>query len=228
MSTTAHPQTESAEHNPSPEPTGRLIGLGGRMRAGKDAVGDYLAQEHGFEKMGMSDALNDALLKLNPYVPVETEFEFWTGYGTEEQESAGKVYDWVPYAELHEEVGYVEAKKNPEVRRLLQALGTEVGREMLGENVWVEIAEKKILEHWRSGRDVVITALRFPNELEMLERLGGTSVWIERPGEETSMGELSEHASENSVEPKDFDYVLMNDGTLDQLYRKVEKRLIVR
>ena len=49
----------------------RLIGLGGKLRAGKDAVGDYLEEKHDFVKLGMSDALNDALLKLNPYIPTE-------------------------------------------------------------------------------------------------------------------------------------------------------------
>ena len=89
----------------------RLIGLGGKLRAGKDAVADYLEEHHDFVKMGMSDALNDALLKLNPYIPTE------------------RIYadgEWVVpagihrYQDLYDEVGYVEAKKNPEVRRLLR------------------------------------------------------------------------------------------------------------
>ena len=220
----------------------RLIGLGGKLRAGKDAVADYLEEHHDFVKMGMSDALNDALLKLNPYIPTE------------------RIYadgEWVipagihRYQDLHDEVGYVEAKKNPEVRRLLQMLGTEVGRDMISENVWTDIAEKRVREHWANGKSVVITALRFPNELDMLERLGGITAWVERPDAQrlsnssesqdagvtpestTEAGRSSHraihaHASENSVSANDFQEVIVNDADLDALYEKVEKQLLDR
>lgn len=203
--------------------TGKLIGLGGKLRAGKDAVGDYLEEKHGYVKLGMSDALNEALLKLNPYIHLEP---------------GHPLGEFVLYKFLHDAVGYVEAKKNPEVRRLLQVLGTEVGREMIDPDVWVRIAEKKILRLWENGKSVVITAMRFPNEIEMLERLGGLSVWVERPdelrlqahstGADNAPLSVLAHASETSVSADDFSYVLMNDGTLEQLYRKVEKRLVER
>lgn len=200
----------------------RLIGLGGKLRAGKDAVADYLSETHGFRAMGMSDALNDALLTLNPWVAL-TETTFFTGSGWR---------NFIPYRELHAEVGYVEAKKIPEVRRLLQVLGTEVGREMFDPDVWAHIAEKRIRSYLADGRDVVITAVRFPNEVEMINRLGGLTVWVERPEtaryEGVGSTESASHQSENSVGPDDFAYVLTNDGTLDALYRRVEKRLIRR
>lgn len=221
----------TAEHNPSLKPAGRLIGLGGKLRAGKDVVGDYLAREHGFEKMGMSDALNEALQRIGPDGPwIRLDFDVYPVRPWERSVRRGKYFkgDFVRYRELLDAVGYVEAKRHQDVRAYLQGLGTEVGREMIGEDVWSEIARKKISRLLESGRSVAITATRFLNELDMVRSLGGLTVWIERPGEETSMGELSEHASENSVSAEDFDYVLMNDGTLDQLYRKIEKRLIVR
>lgn len=195
-----------------------LIGLGGKLRAGKDAIGDYLEENHDYVKLGMSDALNEALLKLNPIIPTGKHWE--AGYE-----------HYMTYQDYHGAHGYVEAKKNPEVRRLLQVLGTEVGREMIDPDVWVRIAEKKIREHWEAGRNVVITAMRFPNEIEMLERLGGFSVWVERPtadrlgdtqGDKVQIGA---HASENSVSEIDFQFTLLNDSTLDALYTKVEEVL---
>lgn len=220
----------------------RLIALGGKLRAGKDAVGDYLESRYGYVKLGMSDALNEALLKMNPWIDIETV--------TDHGDTKVTLLSTERYRDLHDAVGYVEAKKNPEVRRLLQVLGTEVGRDMIDQDVWVKIAEKKILELWSQGKDVVITAIRFPNELDMVSRLGGLSVWIEREDSlrinskavESSEGlpvpengdkalridssPISAHASENSVSASQFQYVLSNDGTLDQLYRKVDKRLV--
>lgn len=184
-----------------------LIGLGGKLRAGKDAVGDYLEEHHGYTKLGMSDALNEALLALNPYIPLV--------------ELGGQS---VRYRDLHDRVGYVEAKKHPEVRRLLQILGTEVGREMIDPDVWVNIAVRRITELRQAGVPVVITAVRFPNEVEMIRRLGGTTVWIERPTEARTdaQGDILTHASETSVSEELFDTVIHNDSTLDRLYGLVE------
>ena len=50
----------------------------------------------------------------------------------------------VTYREAIEERGYTEAKAEfPEVRRLLQVFGTEVGRDLFGENVWVDIMKRE-------------------------------------------------------------------------------------
>lgn len=211
---------------------GKLIGLGGELRAGKDEAADRLVEKHGYVKMGMSDVLNEALLKLNPWIEVP---------GGREEFSILK-----RYSEFHDAVGYVEAKKNPEVRRLLQVLGTEVGRDMIDPDVWVNMAEARIRNYWARGKDVVITAMRFPNELEMLKRLGGHSVWIDRSASERleSFGEvdtpgkgvegaesgtegatvgITGHASETSVNADMFTWTLTNEGTLDELYTKVDK-----
>lgn len=201
--------------------TGRLIGLGGLLRSGKDALADYLVEHHGYVKMGMSDALNEALLALNPWIPVDQPIS----------------HPMVPvvllhpgvhrYQDLHDAVGYVEAKKNPEVRRLLQVLGTEVGREMIHPDVWVNAAEKKIRGHWEAGRPVVITAMRFPNEIAMLDRLGGLSVWVDRDEELRLAGSEAvptAHASENSVTRDMFRVQIQNNGTLEELHA-VARRL---
>jgi hypothetical protein len=191
-------------------PRGELIGLGGKLRAGKDAVADYLVENKNFVKLGMSDALNEALLKLNPWIPYTVE--------------AHPDINRIRYADLHEWEGYVEAKKNPEVRRLLQVLGTEVGRDMIDQNVWVNLAEKRIRQHWAEGKNVVITAMRFPNELEMVQRLSGTNVWVNRPSEAHSASEstIHAHASENSVTQDDFELTIENTGTLEDLYNWTE------
>ncbi len=195
-----------------------LIGLGGRLRAGKDAVGDYLEEKHGYTKLGMSDALNEALLALNPWIPSTVPHSI--------VKDGNEYYypRFERYVDLHAKVGYVEAKKNPEVRRLLQALGTEVGRNMISPSVWVDIAERKIQELRAQGKPVVITAVRFPNEVDMVNRLGGTTVWIERDTEARGASDevINAHASETSVQAYMFEYVIGNHGTLEELGENVE------
>lgn len=195
------------------QPKGQLIGIGGLLYAGKDAVADYLVERYSWNKRGMSDPLNDALLALNPQVGINARPAQLDGH---------LVGEFITYQRLYEEVGYVEAKKNPEVRRLLQALGTEVGRNMIDENVWVDVAAREIEKRRTAGQDVIITGMRFPNELDMIRRLGGHLWWVSRPGVEGGQGTLAVHASESSVGPDDFDTTILNVGDLDDLYEAVE------
>lgn len=185
--------------------TARLIGLGGKLRSGKDAVADHLVETYGFVKIGMSDALHEAMLVLDPIVEVEQGWD----YG-----------EAVRYSTLIAVDGYVEAKKRPEVRRLLQQLGTEVGRDMIDENVWVDIIARKINVHLTAGTSVAVTGLRFLNELTMVRTFAGQAWWIDRPGLEPA--QASTHASENGVTGSLFDRTIVNDGTLEDLYAKVD------
>lgn len=201
-----------------------VIGLGGKLRAGKDVVADHLVQEHGFVKVGMSDALHEAMLAIDPFVPVPiamTRVRRWMFSLLFRRED--EVLDFERYSALCARLGYVEAKAIPEVRRLLQNLGTEVGRNMIGENTWVNITARKVDDHLGIDRPVVVTGIRFPNEVAMIRQFAGVTVWVDRPG--LAGGSASGHASENSVDASLFDEVLLNDGTIERLTERVDELL---
>lgn len=196
-----------------------LIGIGGPLRAGKDEFANVLVREYGFTKLGMSDVLRDALVALNPLVRLEADAPVRLPDG-----SALAVTE-IRAAWLIELVGYTAAKKVREVRRLLQVLGTEVGRNMLGEDVWVNAMELRIdaldrewvtLHPGRESSDhrIVVTGIRFDNELEMIENLGGESLYISR---REALAAKATHASELSIYPSDFSCQVHNDGTLEEL-----------
>lgn len=168
-----------------------LIGIGGHYRSGKDTFAELL-QEHlrPLTITGFSAPLREAVSRLNPYVE-----------------------PGVRYLDLEAERGFIGAKAHPEVRRLYQALGTDVGRNIIGEDCWVDIAQSRIAALRGTGVNVAITGVRFPNELGMVKRLGGVTVWIERKVERN----LSGHASELSLTSGAFDVVIGNDGTLEDL-----------
>lgn len=197
-----------------------VIGLGGLLTAGKDVVADHLVDKYGFVKMGMSDPLADALYVLNPRILIRGESEI-----VKEQFVFDQIYS---YQDIIDVVGYVEAKTIPEVRSWLQKLGTEVGRDMLGKNIWVDAAEKKIRIAAGLGRNVVITGIRFPNELEMINDLNSIytrslSVWVERDTARNTS--TSQHASEGSVRPDQFDCTLINDKDIPALHKATDDLL---
>ena len=181
--------------------TGRLIGIGGYAGTGKDAVATILEDSHGFYGTFMSQPLNAALCRLNPQVEVRR----------------GEVFR---YVDLINQLGYTKAKELPEVRRLLQAMGTEVGRDMFGQTIWVDLMEQTLAAH-KPDDDVVVTGIRFPNEASMIRELGGELWWVYRPG----YGPVNSHSSDNTLSLRHFDRVVVNDGTLEDLEQLVTKML---
>lgn len=177
-----------------------LWGLGGYAMSGKDATADYLVS-CGWSKRYMSCALEQALLKVNPWIKTETDdsclFE--------------------RYEKLHARVGYDESKKNADVRAGLQCLG-DVGRDLMDEDVWVDAAFSKVDKDRAAGFDVSCTGIRYPNELRAVKGRKGVLVWVDRPG----YGPVNGHSSDNSLCSDDFDFVLLNDGTLEDLYKKID------
>ena len=173
-----------------------LIGFGGYASSGKDAAVDVLV-EQGFKRTYMSKPLEQALLALNPQIVFE----------------GNPSPNWMLYADLHAEVGYEASKRDPEVRRLLQRLGTEVGRKLFGENVWVDKMRTEVCEVLDAGGKIAVTGIRFRDEANAIRELGGRLVWVSRPG----YGPVNGHSSDNTLGPDDFDEVIVNDGTLDDL-----------
>lgn len=183
-----------------------LIGLGGYAYAGKDAFADVLEKNLGWYKTYMSKALRESLEVLNPIV----DMDFYTG--------SVKITRFKDIVDL---LGYEKAKENREVRALLQRMGTEVGRKMFSEDFWLDLCFKDAVKQLEAGRNVVITGIRYPNELFAIQSLSGTSVWITRPENHA----VNEHSSDNSLTPEDFDYTFKNEGTLEDLETTVPEFL---
>lgn len=210
-------------------PEGIVVGLGGYLRSGKDTVADYLVSEYGFVKMGMSDPLHEMMMEFNPFIEV-TDVEFcdddrfvalndYTNNAAHSAEYRILSYGWmISYSGLTEALGYVEAKKIKGYREALQKFGTDVVRNMIDENTWVKLAQKRIREQTEQGKNVVMTAIRFKNEVRLMHKVDAATLWINRPG----TGGESMHASENNVSYKDFGSVVENDDTLDRLYSEVD------
>lgn len=183
------------------KPRVQAIGLSGYARSGKDTVGEFLIANHGFKRVSFADPMREALELLNPSI----EFH---GYWTNLQTALGAV-------------GWEQLKsESSEIRPLLQRFGTEVGREMFGQNFWVDLAISRIPD----GSKVVFTDVRFPNEADAVSVLGG-EVWrIERPGTKAA----NAHISETALDSYGFDLIIWNDADLSHLYATVEAQMEIK
>ncbi len=96
-------------------------------------------------------------------------------------------------------------------RRLMQTLGTEWGRQCVGEDVWLQL--------WLSGASTdkrcIADDVRFPNEAQAIRDLGG-EVWVV-VRDVASTAETLSHASEGALDGFAFDKYIFNTGTLAEL-----------
>jgi hypothetical protein len=177
----------------------QYIGLHGFAGAGKDTVAKIL-EKYGYTRVAFGDKLREALYVLNPLV----------------EEGYGGVEYRVQY--LVDKYGWDSVKRNsPEVRRLLQVLGTEVGREMIDQNVWVNSVFKALEE----DKKYVFTDVRFVNEHQAIDSRLGLLVKIDRPG----VGPVNDHKSDKGLPDPWFDASIVNDGTIEDLNTKVREIL---
>jgi hypothetical protein len=181
-----------------------IVGLAGYATAGKDSAADALVERAGFVKIAFADSLRACAVALDPIVGhqvVEEEYE---------PGRFGPVVTPIRYTEAIDRHGYIEAKaRYPELRRTLQRLGTEVGREIIGPDVWVDATFNLLGE---SG-DVAIADMRFPNEAKAVKARGGIAVRVDRPG----VGPANDHPSEMALDDWPFDARVGNGSTLEAL-----------
>ncbi|MFF3691999.1 hypothetical protein [Streptomyces sp. NPDC002221] len=187
---------------PAGEP--RLIGLAGAAGAGKDEVGRALAAK-GWKRRAFADKVRDFLYAMNPVLP--------------DEEDAG-AYSLAAEVDAF---GWDEVKKYPGVRALLQRCGTEAGRHILGPDVWVNALFQGEGE-WDAP--VVITDVRFPNEAQAVKDRGGLVVQVRRPQQILIHG--ADHISENALKGWDFDVIVLNTGTIEDLHKSATCLLSTR
>lgn len=174
-----------------------VIGITGRKRSGKSTLARQLVQRHGFVEKSFATPLKEAALALNPIVD----------YGL-----GNPAFGVIRLATVVKRHGWEYAKDHyPEVRRTLQRLGTDVVRNRLGANVWVDLAGP-----WPQPSPTVLADCRFDNEARRIRESGGIVVEVVRPGLETGDG----HASEAGISSHLIACRVVNDGTPEQLYER--------
>lgn len=200
-----------------------LIALHGEQGAGKDATAEILVRKHGFTRFAFADRLKQMCEALNPVVTYEVDPRLvaeMTRY------TASQCDEWptlrvVRLKDVVDRVGWDQAKRDyPEVRRTQQYLATEVVRDYVSENFWVDEVERGL----RGCQRAVITDLRFPSEYDMVQRLGGVVWWVLRPNNPHRQAHAA-HRSE-AWHPPVYREVVNDGGDLDQLADTVRESLL--
>jgi len=179
-----------------------MIGISGRARSGKDTVGEYLRNNHGFVTYAFADPIKKAASEM---------FGIPLNYFYEDNLKETVIQDW----------GF-----SP--RQIIQKLGTEAGREIFRDDIWIKRAEvewdnftfhnkKSIEKNMSYYNGMAFTDVRFENEASMIRNNGGIIMHIKKD----NVAHVSHHKSEDGIEIKDGDVTINNNKTIKELYDNV-------
>jgi hypothetical protein len=161
-----------------------IIGLSGFIGCGKTTAAMYLVENHGFKRVRFAGPLKAMMAAL----------------GLSQEEIDGN---------LKEQPCDLLGGKTP--RWAMQSIGTEWGRHMMDENIWVNA--------WRRACGdyplIVTDDVRFPNEAEAIKAAGGMLVRVVRHEQKDRLV----HASEK----QDFrcDTTIHNLTSISELHQRL-------
>lgn len=197
-----------------------IIGLVGFIGSGKGTVGDILEQR-GFIKDSFAKPLKDACSVMFG----------WPRELLEGDTEVSRKWREEPDIYWSEKFG---RKFTP--REALQLMGTEAGRDVFHKDLWVI----SLLNRAR-GRDVVVTDVRFKNEIQYIQDNGGVVIRVKRGEDPNWCEQLSKieletertkfmqfehiHKSEWDWVGCEFNYTIDNNGSIQDLGKEVERVL---
>jgi hypothetical protein len=208
-----------------------IVGFVGFIGCGKGMAGDYLKFTHNYQKDSFAKPLKDA---------VSIIFN-WDRDLLEGETTESRKWREQPDEYWSKKLGYPVIP-----RQVLQKMGTEAGRNIFGYDLWIASFEARWLKN--NKPNLVITDVRFPNEIHSIRSLGGKVIRIKRgPDPEwyhdvyallssnndadkhvvetwSKQGKIP-HMSEVAWIGSSFDYTLHNDSTTVEFQENLERIL---
>lgn len=203
-----------------------IIGFVGFIGSGKDTAADYLVNFHGFRRDSFANSLKDAISNVFGWDRTLME-----GRTKESREWREQVDEW-----------WSSRLNIPNLtpRWVMQYWGTEVCRQGFHDDIWIASVENRM----RKTKDnIVISDVRFPNEIDAIHNAGGLVIRIKRGDDPewyqdaanvnagpTNMSwaisrnkiqELKIHASETSWVGFNIDKTIENNGSIDDLFKEL-------
>jgi hypothetical protein len=200
-----------------------VVGFVGFIGSGKGAAGDILC-ERGYVKESFAKGVKD----------VAAHMFGWNRHLLEGDTDTSRQWRETPDTFWSEKFG-----RDFTPREALQKMGTEVGRDVFHQDFWVLQMENRLRFH---DNPIVITDVRFPNEIDWIRKVGGKVFEIQRgsippwykllmatyPEKDkltrwTMMSDYDVHFSEWAWVGCKMDATIKNNGTLEDLTSAIER-----
>ena len=199
-----------------------IIGLVGWIGSGKNTVANILTEQHKFDADSFAAPLKDAVAHIFNW-PRKT-LEGDTDHSRHFRECVDQW--WQSKLNI----------KNFTPRLALQIVGTELFREHFHHKIWLDSLEHRYIAGGQ--KPTIITDCRFRNELAFVKQMGGFTIRVKRGDDphwtelakqaqegdafaEQQLSDIGIHASEWDHTGILVDFIIENNGTLEQLTDKV-------
>jgi hypothetical protein len=186
-----------------------LIGITGKIGAGKSLCADYLTSQYGYEEYCFATPLKQIASVFG-----FTHQQLW---GTQEEKLLIHPY-WKVSG-----------------RTFLQILGTNLFRQHFSSvfsaalpewnmqnSIWIECFKRKY-EAEKNLKKFVVSDVRFKDEAKAIKDLGGTLIRIYRPSSEDNKGQETLHISENEINEIEVDYEILNNSSKEHVFEMLQK-----
>ena len=174
----------------------RLISFSGKEGSGKTFCADFLCARYGFVKVKMAKPIKDMIRTL----------------GLNDNHIEGHLKD-VPCDLLD--------GRTP--RWAMQSLGTEWGRSLISENLWLNRWATIVQQNLNMNSSVVVDDTRFPNELNKVRELRGVIIGLKRNAT-NDVSHSSEFSAWDELKP---DFMIDNDESWDEFNLEMKMRSIM-
>lgn len=207
-----------------------IVGFCGFIGSGKDTAADYLINFHGFRRDSFANSLKDAISQI---------------FGWDRVLLEGRTKEAREWREEPDEWWSNRLGKPITPRWILQYWGTEVCRQGFHDDIWIASLENRLR---KSKDDIVISDVRFPNEIQAIKRAGGKVVRIVRGQDpewyqdaklanagdgvvgsaiaRARMRSKGIHSSEWAWIGNGIDFEIDNNGTIDALTNQIKDRVL--
>jgi hypothetical protein len=196
-----------------------IIGFVGLIGSGKDTAADHLVTAWDFRRDSFANTLKDAVSNIFHW-----DRDMLQGLTAESRAWREEVDVW-----------WAERLGIPHLtpRWVLQYFGTDVCRDNFSNDIWVASLERKLMS---SKDNIVISDVRFPNEIHAIKDAGGHIIRLQRGAlpywwhlartcDAVKMDRLwpGVHASEWAWASEGEDFVVHNDGDIADLCMSLNK-----
>ena len=142
-----------------------IIGTMGFIGSGKDTVANILVKDHGFTKIAFATPLKDTLCAIFHW-----DRELLEGYTSDSRAWRNEVDTW--WSDKLEIPNFTP-------RMAMQLLGTDILRKKFNDRIWTLSLEKYLNENTGNNEHVVITDVRFFNEIQLVLKQGGKTLIVD-------------------------------------------------
>jgi len=180
-----------------------IIGITGKKRSGKDTISDFLVEKYYFVKYGFADPIKDI---------------------------ARIIFGFTENQLFEKEKDIVDENWGFKPRDFFQKFGTDYGQFIFPKHfpeifkdkdersLWIMVFKRWYLNKLKENPylKVVISDVRFNHEFECIKDLGGYVIKVKRDNTIKD-----NHISENELDNLEFDHKLSNNGTKEELFKKI-------